>query len=177
MTLKLKTHWKKSTEAVLETGKCLLELKQLLPRKEFIAHVKNEIGISEKHAIRMIEVYQKFGNCKTADLLKASPTVLYQLAYTGSEAQISALVSGNQIPTRNGNKNISQIKIKDISKTKRRPKVELERELATFFEEIQDNLSVFNSRLSLKKNIIERAALKTSALETSKCLKNFSASL
>lgn len=171
LTQILRTHWKKSTEAVLEVGKCLHELKQLLLRKDFIAHVKKEIGLSEKHAMRLIEVYRKFGNHKSMDLLNARPTVLYQLAYTCSESQISALASGRRISTRNGNKNISQIKVGDICGPKKRLKFELERDLATFFEETQDELSQFKKLILQKKNLNERAAIKATAKETMECLK------
>lgn len=173
LTLKLKTHWKKSTEAVLEVGKCLHELKQLLPRKDFIAHVKKEIGISEKHAMRLIEVHLRFGKHQSKFVLGVQPTVLYQLAYSCSDRQVQALVDGKKIKVGGVYKTATQICTKDFVPPKRKVKIEIDREMATFFEEFQDGLNSFSRALKKRTSLKESVALKETINETIKCLKNF----
>lgn len=174
LTLKLKTHWKKSTEAVLETGKCLHELKQLLPRKDFIAHVKKEIGISEKHAMRIIAVYLKFGKSKCEQLLNSKPTILYQLAYVCTDSQLGAIIKGQAIQTASGKKSLPQLKVGDLIRHK---KIDHSREIATFLEETQDEISRFEKIIVNRKILSNRMTLKESVTETMKCLRNFNQKL
>lgn len=177
LTQLLRGSWKKSVESVFETGKHLKELKELLPRKHFTAHIKSTIGLSEKHAMRIIAVYERFGKLRTDILLNAKPTVLYQLAYTCTDSQISALKQGHAIQTASGKKSISQLKVSDLIKPKKIKKIELSRELATFFEETQDEISRFEKIITNRKPLIERLAIKETVKETMECLRSFNQKL
>lgn len=176
LTKKLRDHWKKSTQEIIEVGKCLHDLKALLPRAQFISHIHAAIGISEKHAMRMIEVYRRFGKSKSKELINTKPTVLYNLAYSCSDDQISQLNQDKKIRTASGYRSLSQIKVSDIVKRKKVEKENFERDLATFFEEFQDDLLDYRRSIQRRK-LQERAALKTTINETITCLKDFSSIL
>ena len=176
LTLKLKTNWKKTTAAVLETGKCLHELKQLLPRKDFIAHVKKEIGISEKHAMRLIRAHSVFGNRKTAIVLSTKPTILYEVARVIDEAQIDSLSRGRRVKIGGGSRSLGQIKTRDLH---RRPNYsqDLERKIVTCLEVFQDEIVQLQRLVRRHRLINNKIAVRASIQESVACLKNLAANI
>lgn len=173
LTKKLKDHWKKTAQEIIEVGKCLHELKEILPRSQFVSHVHTTIGISEKHAMRIIEVYRRFGKAKSIALIKAKPTVLYHLAYSCNEEQISQLIQGKKIKTASGYRSLSQINVADVVRKKLIRREDFERQLATFFEEFQDDLLDYRKSIKKGRKLQERQALKETINETIACLENF----
>lgn len=171
LTQNLRGSWKKCVEAILESGQYLQDLKELLPRRSFVSHIKTEVGLSEKHAMRIIVVYQKFGKHKNPDLKNASPTVLYKLAYHCTDAQILAINRGKKVKTANGYKLVSQIRGRDFPTPKVKRQVNLDRDLATFLEGIQDEVLVFKRRFSDGCQVNERLQLRETLKETTQCLK------
>ncbi|UXR65655.1 hypothetical protein EZJ49_05255 [Bdellovibrio bacteriovorus] len=123
--------------------------------------------------MRLIQTYVKFGECKNVEILNAKPTVLYELAYRCADAQLAELKCGKRLQVGFSLRGTSSLKVKDVVRRKLE-KIPLERELATFLEKTQDEISRFHRVIISKNALDERVALKETAKETMKCLKELS---
>lgn len=74
--------WRKSLEAVLETGRLIREAKDALPHGEFTAMVERELPFGERWAQMLMKIagHPQLTDPKHASVLPPSPATLYELA-------------------------------------------------------------------------------------------------
>ena len=70
---------------IVEVGKTLLEIKEMLPHGQFMACVKAEFGWSDRWAQQLMQVAERFSNAKSTSVLPSSAQVLALLAASDAD--------------------------------------------------------------------------------------------
>ena len=70
---------------IVEVGKTLLEVKEMLPHGQFVSCVKAEFGWSDRWAQQLMQVAERFSNTNSSSILPSSAKVLALLASTNAD--------------------------------------------------------------------------------------------
>lgn len=119
ITQKIRTHWKKSIDSLIEVGKNLHELKKILERKDYLNHLKKEFSMNEMSAHRIENLYLNFHDKKTKHVLSSKPSVLYLITSTIEMKKIESLARGGKILIGTKYKTLPELTIDDIYNVKK----------------------------------------------------------
>lgn len=191
LTLFIKANWKKSVESLIDVGKGLHQLKSILDRKDYLEHIKTNFAMSEMQSGRLINLYLKFKDKKTAQVLASKPSVLYIIASQMELKKVEQLAKGGKILVEGKYKTIDALTLKDIHSVKEASKplakdpfdvdeddYDLERaksahrRFATFIEEISDWATDIERFKKQNLKIENEDLLKIYLQETIECLIN-----
>ena len=111
--------WKRTVDGIIEIGRSLEKIKELLPFELFKIHVKEKLGLNDMQASRLINVYRKFGNATSSKVLSAKPSVLYLLATAQNLEKVERLASGGSVLIEGKRKTIDQLRVEDALKLRK----------------------------------------------------------
>lgn len=79
--------WRKSLEAVFETGRLIIAAKEALPHGEFTAMIETDLPFGERYAQMLMKIasHPELTDPKHASVLPASPATLYELTKLDAE--------------------------------------------------------------------------------------------
>ncbi|MGE3611725.1 MAG: hypothetical protein AB7I27_19195 [Bacteriovoracaceae bacterium] len=189
LTRAIKAHWKRSVESLILTGKCLHELRKIMPRKEYLEHLKTNLGLSEMQSHRIENLYLHFHTKASTNVLSSKPSVLYLLTSTVEPKKIESLAKGGKVFVGGRYKTLPELSVKDVTIISKQEAIKPEplyhdektldlhkskiahRRLATLIEEIADwslDLKRFSSQnIQIKNSPLVKRYVK----ETIECLK------
>lgn len=79
---------KRTTEKIIQIGKNLLDVKEILPRGMFLPWIRSEFGMSQPTASRFMQAADRFGDkVFTVNTLSISASALYLLASTSTSQE------------------------------------------------------------------------------------------
>jgi hypothetical protein len=118
LSTQILTSWRLSFESLLECGHCLFQLRKILPRHQYVEHLRSKFSMSEVHSHRLIALYSRFKNRESKRLLGAKPSVLYLLATTDDLAKVEKLAAGSKIKINGRMKGIDELTVKEAAQLK-----------------------------------------------------------
>ena len=190
LTKLVKSHWSKSVENLIQVGKCLHQLRGLLDRQEYVAHLSKNFSMSEMQAHRLEKLYLNFSTKASVHVLSAKPSVLYALMSSANPKQINTLASGGKIKISGQFKKLEELNVKDMSSIAKKKAIDpfdvdenevdskkaenAHRRLVTLVEEISNWVEDLNRFQEQGIEIKERTLVKMYIGETIICLKELS---
>lgn len=119
ITEKVKGSWKKTVESLLAVGEGLSQLKELMPYKLYLDHIRQEFGLSEPQAWRLVSVWQKFGGSKSSKVLESKISTLYLLSTAPDLKKVETLAAGGKVLVGGKRKSIDEITVAEATKLKK----------------------------------------------------------
>lgn len=152
-----KGHLRRSAEEVIEFGKVLLELKELLPHGAFLRCVEDEFEISEATAQNQMNAARRFSD-KPLIIRDLSPTVLYLLSSPGTPYEVLDEVF---LRVSSGEK----IKADDVRKMIRRSKTKILDEVDFFDDLIESEKRELDALEGTVRAKLERLIIQAEKVE------------
>lgn len=173
LTEKIIACYRRTTAELVVIGGCLKKLKQIMPYKEYVAHVEGVLGMSATQAVRLISLFEKLDGRTNDVVLGAKPAVLYVLVESKAK-DVDRLIDGREITLNGERKTVADLTLKEAkkltAKKKYEPKWEIEREIATLFEEMIDECAFYILEAKAVKSIPNRSLLIAYVKEVQSCL-------
>jgi hypothetical protein len=153
ITVQVRASWKKTVQSILAVGEGLTQLKELMPYRLYLNHIRKEFGLNEPQAGRLVSVWQKFGGARSSKVLQSRISTLYLLSTAPDLRKVETLANGGKVLIGGKKKGIDEITVAEATKlrksngtTKEPTPVEQDREqaesahrrLCTLAEEVAD---------------------------------------
>lgn len=108
---RISERWRSSVEAIIDTGRILVDAKAALPHGAFAGMCESDLPFSQRTAQRLMAIAEdgRLSNPTIASLLPASWTVLYDLT-TLSDDELQSAVEGETIRSDMTRKDVAAIK-------------------------------------------------------------------
>lgn len=119
ITNDVRASWKRTVESILAVGKGLTQLKELMPYRLYLSHIRREFGLNECQAGRLTSVWQKFGGARSSKVLEAKISTLYLLSTAPDLRKVETLASGGKVLVAGKRKGIEEITVADATKLRR----------------------------------------------------------
>lgn len=119
ITEKVRSSWKRTVESLLAVGEGLSQLKELMPYKLYLEHIRQEFGLSEPQAWRLVSVWQKFGGSKSSKVLESKISTLYLLSTAPDLKKVETLAAGGKVLIGGKRKSIDEITVAEATKLKK----------------------------------------------------------